>query len=264
MKKKQKEIESKKEKVREKKDELKGELKEKTKGSERKDDKKEETGMVGHKVQEIAHTVNANLKQNVGIGLGNFSSEVDREKASEHQKKYDEKCEENKQKLEEKKEELKEKTEKSGETGIYGHKLQEVGHTINANLKETVGFGVGDYPSEVDREKVNEHQKEYEEKVKEQQKPEIEESSSLTHKIKEVAHNVNANIKEMIGIGVGNYSSEVDRELANLHKQKYEEKVHDPTSNLDDDLNKDDKEEQFGDKYKKRGTYQGRRESQKR
>jgi len=58
---------------------------------ERRDEKEGETGAFGHKVQELGHTVNANLKQNVGIGLGNYSSEVDREKATEHRVKYEDK-----------------------------------------------------------------------------------------------------------------------------------------------------------------------------
>jgi len=135
--------------------------------------------------------------------------------------------------LEEKKEEMKDKVQ-GGETGIYGHRLQEVGHTLNANLKENIGIGIGDYCSEVDRQKATEHRELYEEKVKEECKPEVTDSSTIGHKIKEVAHTVNANLKEMIGIGVGNYSSEVDRELASIHKEKYEEKVQTTTSKVEE------------------------------
>jgi len=113
--------------------------------------------LVGHKIQEIGHNVNATLKQNIGVGVGDYPSEVDREKAEEHKEKYEEKLEKTKQKLEEKKEEVKEevkdKIPSQIENSLYGHKLQEVGHTINAKLKETVGLGIGDYPSEVDRKK---------------------------------------------------------------------------------------------------------------
>lgn len=127
--------------------------------------------------------------------------------------------------MSEKKEELKENVE-TGSTGIYAHKIQEVGHNINATMKENVGIGLGDYSSEVDREKATEHREKYDEIVKEETKPEIGEATSLGHKIREVAHTVNANLKEMIGIGVGNYSSEVDRELATIHHEKYEEMTH--------------------------------------
>jgi len=227
----------------------KGELKEDWKEEKEEIKKKlpEETGLVGHKIQEIGRTVNATLKQNVGIGLGNYSSEVDREKAEEHQEKYEEKLEVTKQKLEAKKEELKDKLPNQGETGLYGHKLQEVGHTVNAKLKETVGLGIGDYSSEIDRKKAEEHNEGYMEKVKEESNTEVVESRPIVHKIKEVAHTVNANLKELIGVGVGNYSSEVDRELVNIHHTKYEEKIHPNNTNLDcqekeEKWSKDDKE----------------------
>jgi len=193
----------------------------------------EEIGLVGHKIQEIGHTVNATLKQNIGIGVGNYSSEVDREIAEEHQEKYEEKLEKTKQKLEAKKEELKDKLPNQGEPGLYTHRLQEVGHTVNAKLKETVGLGVGDYSSEVDRKKAEEHNEGYMEKVKEESNTDVVESRPIVHKIKEVAHTVNANLKEMIGVGVGNYSSEVDRELVDIHHKKYEEKTQPNNTNVD-------------------------------
>jgi len=200
----------------------------------------DDTGLVGHKFQEIGHSINATLKENIGIGVGDYSSEVDREIAQEHQKQYEKKFEQKKEEFEEKKEEMKEKLGPKGETGVYGHRLQEIGHSINANLKESIGVGVGDYSSEVDREKAQEHWEGYEKKVQEESKPEIGESSSLVHKVKEVAHVVNANLKEMVGLGFGNYSSEVDREIAQEHKEKYEEKVQQQTLPRDNNNNSND------------------------
>jgi len=199
---------------------------------------------VGHKIQEIGHTVNATLKQNIGIGVGNYSSEVDREIAEEHQEKYEEKLEKTKQKLEAKKEELKDKLPNQGEPGLYTHRFEEFGHIVNAKLKETVGLGVGDYSSEVDRKKAEEHNEGYMEKVKEESNTDVVESRPIVHKIKEVAHTVNANLKEMIGVGVGNYSSEVDRELVDIHHKKYEEKIHPNNTNLDCQ----EKEDKWSDK----------------
>lgn len=203
---------------------------------ERKDES-DVTGAVTHKVKEIGREINASLKQNVGIGVGNYSSEKDREIASFHKEKYDEKIEDTKQMIEEKKEEAKEKINE-GETGKFSHRAQQIGHDVNAVLKENIGIGIGDYPSEVDRERSKEHWEGFQQKVKEEQKPEVGDSTTIGHKIREVVHNINANLKEVIGVGFGNYSSEVDRELAHIHKEEYEKKVEDykPESDLKSDL----------------------------
>ena len=130
-----------------------------------------------HKVKEFGNDINAKLKENVGVGVGNYSSQVDREKANEHREKYDEQMD--RERFEKNKRELEKRlvgdiTEKDdrnydrSETGVVGNKIQELGHTLNANLKENLGVGVGNYPPQVDREIATHHRKKFNEKLKKQ------------------------------------------------------------------------------------------------